>query len=263
MIYLKSWFLIDFISIIPFDMIGELSVSSTVDYHDPEQKMNQFVRLTKVSKLYKLIKFTRMIRLLKIVKKRKEIMRRMKNVMQFGATVERLSFFVMMLLLMCHFAGCFWIFIAKNFHDEEVKGDSWVEDGHSGSDMAELYVVSLYFTMQTVTTVGYGDIGVVSSGEKIICISLQLVGIITFSFFAGALTNIIQEFDTSNAANQEKINTLNRLYKVHDFRSDLYYQLLNQIQNVDDKKVFKETQQFLEDLPFRMKTSLIMFMYKA
>jgi len=38
---------------------------------------------------------------------------------------------------------------------------------------------------------------------------------------------------------------------------------LNQIQNVDDKKIFKETQQFLEALPFRMKISLIMFMYKG
>lgn len=92
--------------------------------------------------------------------------------------------------------------------------------------------------MQTLTTVGYGDIGIVTSSEKILCIVQQLVGIIAFSFLAGAITNMIQNFDSNLAANQEKIMTLNRLYKDYDFQADLYYQLLNQIQNVDDKRVF-------------------------
>ena len=81
--------------------------------------------------------------------------------------------------------------------------------------------------MQTLTTVGYGDIGIVTSSEKILCIIQQLVGIITFSFLAGAITNMIQNFDSNLAANQEKVMILNKLYKDYDFQADLYYQLLN------------------------------------
>ena len=95
--------------------------------------------------------------------------------------------------------------------------------------------------MQTVTTVGYGDFNITSSGEKIMTIILQLVGIISFSFIAGAITNIIHGFDEENAKNQEKLNVLHRLYDDHPMPSDLYYALLAQIQNVDDKKMFDET----------------------
>lgn len=72
----------------------------------------------------------------------------MKNVMQFGATIERLCFFILLLFLMCHLIGCMWIFVAKSSHDPKVSGDSWIEAG-GYEDMAimELYTVSLYFTM--------------------------------------------------------------------------------------------------------------------
>lgn len=90
--------------------------------------------------------------------------------MQFGALIERLIFFGLCLFILCHFVGCFWIFIARSLNDEETIGDSWIEAGSFDDDMMQLYVVSLYFTMQTLTTVGYGDINIVTSSEKIICI---------------------------------------------------------------------------------------------
>ena len=155
-----------------------------------------------MSKLYKLVKITRMFRLLKLMKKKKQIMKKMKSVMQFGATIERLAFFALLLFVLTHCVGCLWIFTARTFNDAENKEDSWIEaGGYIDYNMSELYIVGIYFTMQTLTTVGYGDIGIVSSVEKIICIFVQLVGVIAFSFLAGAITNIIQEFDTSNAAN--------------------------------------------------------------
>lgn len=44
---------------------------------------------------------------------------------------------------------------------------------------------------------------------------------------AGAITNMIQNFDESLATNQEKLMTLNKLYREFDFQPDLYYQLMN------------------------------------
>lgn len=166
----------------------------------------------------------------------------MKNVMAFGQTIERLSFFSMLLFLMTHFIGCLWIFISKNFQDDEVEFDSWIEVGeHQEADMLELYVLSVYFTMQTLTTVGYGDFSITSPAEKLLTIVLQLVGIITFSFIAGAITNIIHDFDATNKKNQEQINILNQIYGSNQMPSDLYYALLAQIQNIDDQKIFNET----------------------
>jgi hypothetical protein len=40
-------------------------------------------------------------------------------------------------------------------------------------------------------TVGYGDITAISYSEKILCIILMLIGVISFSFATGAISSII------------------------------------------------------------------------
>ncbi len=53
--YLKTWFLVDIISIIPLD-----EALNKVSY-------NRLVRLARVPKLYKLVKMSRLVRMLKIL----------------------------------------------------------------------------------------------------------------------------------------------------------------------------------------------------
>ena len=55
----------------------------------------------------------------------------------------------------------------------------------------ELYVTSFYFTTTTILTVGYGDITPISITEKILCIFLMIIGVVSFSFATGALSSII------------------------------------------------------------------------
>ena len=91
----------------------------------------------------------------------------------------------------------------------------------------ELYVVAVYFTMQTLTTVGYGDISISSSQERFIVIILQFLGIIFFSFASGSLTNIIVNYDSSSTANKHETMILNKILKDYHIPIDLYIQILN------------------------------------
>jgi hypothetical protein len=56
---------------------------------------------------------------------------------------------------------------------------------------SEQYLTSVYFTVTTITTVGYGDISGSSISEKIFCVIIMLVGVMSFSFFSGSLASII------------------------------------------------------------------------
>ena len=50
----------------------------------------------------------------------------------------------------------------------------------------------MYFTVTTITTVGYGDIsGNQTQSEKIFCIFIMVAGVIAFSFASGSLASII------------------------------------------------------------------------
>lgn len=57
---------------------------------------------------------------------------------------------------------------------------------------SDLYLTSFYFTITTITTVGYGDFSAKTFLEKIICIFIMVTGVIAFSFASGSLTNFIQ-----------------------------------------------------------------------
>lgn len=67
--------------------------------------------------------------------------------------------------------------------------------------------------MTTITTVGYGDISATSTIERVICIFLHLIGVLSYSFASGSLTSIIANYDNLNQKNLEKVNILNRLFK--------------------------------------------------
>lgn len=60
-------------------------------------------------------------------------------------------------------------------------------------------------------TVGYGDISANNIAEKIMCILLMMLGVVSFSFATGALASILTSYDSKEALLKEKIATLNDL----------------------------------------------------
>lgn len=66
-------------------------------------------------------------------------------------------------------------------------------------ELSELYLTSFYFTITTITTVGYGDISGSSPLEKIFCIALMLTGTSIYAFTSGALAASLVNMDNENA----------------------------------------------------------------
>ena len=86
-----------------------------------------------------------------------------------------------------HVVACIWI-IAANMDPN--RPDGWIAD-HDTTRRSDLYLTSFYFTVTTITTVGYGDMSASTFVEKIICIMIMITGVIAFSLASGALTNYI------------------------------------------------------------------------
>jgi hypothetical protein len=99
--------------------------------------------------------------------------------------------------------ACFWIFTSElsidqimdeegnvvTPEDEGVKQTNWIlSNGFEDQEIAELYTTAFYFTVTTITTVGYGDISGTNTTERVICIFLMIIGVLFFSFSSGSLT---------------------------------------------------------------------------
>ena len=116
MYYLKGWFTVDLLAIVPFDMILT-SINTDV---------NGIVRIARIGRLYKLVKLTRMLRILKIMKEKSKLMKYLNDILKIGHSLERLLFFVIIFFILCHISSCLWLMIAS-FINENFEG-TWVED---------------------------------------------------------------------------------------------------------------------------------------
>lgn len=90
--------------------------------------------------------------------------------------------------------------------------------------------------MTTLVTVGYGDITAYSNEEKMLCIILMIVGVISFSFATGALASILTSYDSKEALMKEKISTLNDITMEYDLDINLFNKLAKTIKYDHTKK---------------------------
>jgi voltage-gated potassium channel len=88
-------------------------------------------------------------------------------------------------------------------------------------DNVKMYFISLYFVMQTITTVGYGDVSPTNTKERIFIVILMLIGVISFSFISGSLSSIIQSYDDQVSAEKTRTQRINKIAK--------QFQLTNEI----------------------------------
>lgn len=100
--YLKGWLIIDVLSIIPFDLfLANSSISS----------VNSSLRIARTSKIYKIVRLVRLGRLTKAVRTMSS--NSMKQKLRIQASVSRLSFFLLGLVLMIHLLSCGWIMLTQ------------------------------------------------------------------------------------------------------------------------------------------------------
>jgi len=170
--------------------------------------VNDMVRLARLGRLYKVIRLMKLIRLLKLAKSGGSMFGKMRAMLHIGIGAERLFMFSGIFFLICHIVSCLWIIIASFEVDDP---ETWMEEKYQKLSNGNQYLTAFYFTITTITTVGYGDISAGTSTEKLGAIFLMLLGVISFSISSASLSSIFSSYDSSEAAIKEKMNMLQKL----------------------------------------------------
>ena len=108
---------------------------------------------------------------------------------------------------------------------------------------------------------GYGDIGTSTNLERIFTSIVMLMGVIAFSFMNGALSNIISNYDTTNAIYQEKVVVLNRIHRDYSLPENLYIRLIKSLQYVHQKSM-EDVNTFVDELPHKLKIEVSLYIYE-
>jgi hypothetical protein len=209
--YLKSWFFIDLVSIVPLDKILQ-------DTKNRYNHIARFAKMSRFTKLSKLLRIVRMAKMFRICKDRKKIAQRVDTFVQLNANLERALTFLALGILFNHIMTCLWVLSAKVdednnwIHQYGLRMQAFGENFDDENDWT-IYMISLYFVATTVTTVGYGDIVPVNGVERIFCHFIMLVGVLAFSFASGSLGSLITNYENSQASMKERLETLNKIKK--------------------------------------------------
>lgn len=171
--YLKSWFAIDLISVLPLEMI------------DSQYQIVKMLRLLRLLKLLKLARFDAMI-------KRWQT--------QFGVhySTVNLCLNAVVVVLAVHWAGCLWFLLMK-FEDSDDR--MWIESADSSwrrdnVSMFDGYCAAIYHASITLTTIGYGDIVAMNDTEQWVSVLLlQLSGAWMYAYIIAISTAIISSIN--------------------------------------------------------------------
>ena len=243
MTYLNGWFIIDLISVIPFQLFFKKKEKVTV------------TGIHKSDRLFKLIKTIRILTMSKGSTSR--VTKFLLEKLKLNATIEKLIVFLLLFFLLNHLCACLWVLMAKL---QDMNPDSWiVRLGYVDISNMELYTISFYWTLTTVTTVGYGDISAGTTSERVFNLFIMSFGVLLYSFAIGSLSSIVSTMDQQNEEMDQKLQILSSIKKEFNLDQGIYDKVRKVIK-YDLSRNQKDKMIFLQELPNKLRIELSQIM---
>uniref|UniRef100_A0A914LNL2 Cyclic nucleotide-binding domain-containing protein n=1 Tax=Meloidogyne incognita TaxID=6306 RepID=A0A914LNL2_MELIC len=226
--YFKSWFLIDLLSCLPYDIFYMFK-------QDDER----------IASLFSALKVVRLLRLGRVARK-------LDNYLEYGAAT--LLLLLCAYVLVAHWMACIWYVIGEyearnkfHFLQEQTLADGWLirlsydlkmPFNSSASNLSRLvggpdkthcYVSSLYFTMSCMSTVGFGNIASTTMNEKIFGICMMIISALLYAAIFGHMTTIIQQMTSSTQRYHQMISDVREFIRLQEIPKDLAEKVVDYI----------------------------------
>ncbi|XP_068730790.1 potassium voltage-gated channel subfamily H member 5-like isoform X2 [Montipora capricornis] len=206
--YLRSWFFLDLVSSLPFGIL--FFVTQNLD-----------------TNLTNLLGFLKVFRLLRLGR----VARKIDKYLEYGAS----TFFLLMLTfcLVAHWMACIFYLIATTIDKDEPH--NWLQvlgrtigdpygnrtEVNGGPSIAAKYVSALYYSLTSLTTIGFGNIAPNTTAEKLFGCVTMLLGAILFSLIFGQVSAILQQAQKNTAKYHSIIDNMKQFSKLYKLPTQL------------------------------------------
>ncbi|XP_019636298.1 PREDICTED: potassium voltage-gated channel subfamily H member 8-like [Branchiostoma belcheri] len=270
--YAKTWFFVDLMAAVPFDLLYAVNVEIT-----------SFVHLMKT------------VRLLRLAR----LMQKLDRWSQYSALVLTLlmSFFG----LLAHWLACIWYVIGR----EELKTHRWelgwlfelsrridqpyalgagcgaaanssifnstsnftegtdlLRPSEGGPDITSAYLTALYFTLSSLTSVGFGNVSANTNAEKIFSVCTMMIGALMHAAVFGNVTAIIQRLYSRRSEYHTKTKDLKEFTKLHNIPKALKTRMLEYFQAHWSENHGIDKADMMKDFPDELRADIAMVMHK-
>lgn len=165
-------------------------------------------------------------------------------------------------LFAVHSAGCFYYWLATHHKNPD---NTWI-----GSEVQDFkhksvwlgYTYSMYWSIVTLTTVGYGDLHAVNTGEKIFNMVYMLFNIGLTAYLIGNMTNLVVHSAVRTFAMRDAINEILRYASKNRLPEGLKEQMLAHMQ-LKFKTAELQQEEVLEDLPKAIRSGIAQHLFRS
>ncbi|KAL2327098.1 hypothetical protein Fmac_020525 [Flemingia macrophylla] len=176
--YISTWFIFDVCSTAPFQSISLLFTDHSSEIGFKVLNMLRLWRLRRVSSLFA----------------------RLEKDIRFNYFWTRCSKLIAVTLFAVHCAGCFNYLIADRYPDAKRTWIGSVYPNFKELSLWERYVTSMYWSIVTLTTTGYGDLHAENTREMLFDIFYMLFDLGLTAYIIGNMTNLVVHW-TSHTRN--------------------------------------------------------------
>ncbi|KAH8877497.1 Potassium/sodium hyperpolarization-activated cyclic nucleotide-gated channel 4 [Schistosoma japonicum] len=229
--YLKSWFVLDFISSIPMDYL--YLIFNKKDHYNQFFSAGRTLRILRLAKLLSMLRLLRLTRLVRYVSQWEEFL----NIASKFMGIFNL---VLLMLLLGHWNACLQYLIPMLM---EFPPDSWVKRCKlENADWFQQYTWALFKAMSHMLSIGYGRFPPTSIGEAWITIVSMMSGATCYALFVGHAAALIQSFDTSKRLYREKFKQVEEYMAYRKLPRALRQRIANYYEHRYQGKMFDEAQ---------------------
>jgi len=200
--YLKTWFCIDFASSMP-PVIELLAFSIDKGRGDGDSD------IIKVARVMKIIKLLRLFKLLKLTDSESGFADAVEDYLLTSAfmVATRAIGLIVLAFFFAHLLACAMAATGNGWY-ESYGPDPSKDQNPEDWFWWRRYVISFYWAITTMTTVGYGDVTPQDDRERIFCVFAMILGVAFYSYIIATVASMVTASDAKQAVYYERMEEL-------------------------------------------------------
>lgn len=237
--YISTWFIFDITSTVPFQPFSYI-----------------FTGKFGSGLSYNLLNLLRLWRLRRV----KSLFTRLEKDIRFSYFWVRCARLICVTLFAVHCAGCMYYLLAERYPDRNKTWIGSVRPNFREQSIWVRYICSLYWSITTLTTVGYGDLHAVNSIEMTFDIFYMLFNLGLTAYLIGNMTNLVVEGTSRTMQFRNSIQAASNFVTRNHLPPRLKDQILSHMCLQFRTERLKQ-QEIIEELPKAIRTSILQHLF--
>lgn len=237
-------------------------------FAEPSEQPEDAFQWTKASTFFllmRVIRFLRVLRLLRLAKLKRIFV----GIEDYIASTTIASIFqflrlLFIVFLLAHWTACLWFYVASvEILSEE---QTWVSVVLTTDPSTfELYVTALYFTISTMSTVGYGDIHPYTRREMIFAILTMVLACGVFAYTLGSISSLLSKSNSEANEHRTRVISVNRYMKKKEVPSDAQFRVRRYLEYLweNQKKNLLREKEIISMLSSSLKDEISSYVHGA